>query len=165
MSFKLTSWLLLITCGFGVVSITMSTSTRKPCPNFFGLGDLPGGRFQSRATAVSADGDVVVGVGESAAGREGFYWTPAGGMEGLGFAEAASVSADGAVVVGYRTRRGKIEPVRWTRGSGVETLSRDDADAGGAANAVSQNGANIVGSVDADQAHIAELDRACLWTT
>jgi probable HAF family extracellular repeat protein len=49
-----------------------------------GLGDLPGGLFQSFASAVSGDGSIVVG--ESAAGGSGndaFLWDEAHGMRFL----------------------------------------------------------------------------------
>jgi probable HAF family extracellular repeat protein len=49
-----------------------------------GLGDLPGGVFESTATAVSADGSVIVGTGASASGNQAFRWTGGGGMQGLG---------------------------------------------------------------------------------
>ena len=48
------------------------------------LGDLPGGPFISLATAISADGSIVVGLSNSAAGQEAFRWTGATGMVGLG---------------------------------------------------------------------------------
>ena len=75
---------------------------------FVGLGDLPGGGFDSKAYGVSADGSVVVCQGESTSGEEAFRWTLSGGIVGLGdllggsfSSRAYGVSADGAVVVGY----------------------------------------------------------------
>src|SRR5436305_614399 len=55
--------------------------------SFRGLGDLPGGRFESFPAGISADGKVVVGQGVSeAAGAysEAFRWTLETGMVGLG---------------------------------------------------------------------------------
>ena len=49
-----------------------------------GLGDLPGGSFQSAAFAASSDGSVVVGLGYSELGEEAFRWTSDGNMIGLG---------------------------------------------------------------------------------
>ena len=43
-----------------------------------GLGDLPGGSFNSDALATSADGSVVVGGSESASGSEAFRWEDTG---------------------------------------------------------------------------------------
>ena len=52
---------------------------------FCGLGDLPGGTFESHAWGVSANGKVVVGSSCSQNGQEeAFRWTLEGGMEGLG---------------------------------------------------------------------------------
>ncbi|MCA2665657.1 MAG: hypothetical protein IM486_14370 [Microcystis sp. M114S2] len=74
-----------------------------------GLGDLPGGIFNSSATAVSANGSIVVGRGGviSVNNSEAFRWTQATGMVGLGDLPGGSfnsiawgVSADGSVVVG-----------------------------------------------------------------
>ncbi|QEG36818.1 PEP-CTERM sorting domain-containing protein [Bythopirellula goksoeyrii] len=73
------------------------------------LGDLPGGRFGSRATAVSLDGQVVVGHGTSLSTRyldEAFRWTSADGMVGLGKLSGSTtsiangVSEDGSIIVG-----------------------------------------------------------------
>lgn len=71
-----------------------------------GLGDLPGGQFNSRANAVSPTGSVIVGRGTSASGAEAFRWEN-GVMVGLGdlpggnfLSEALAVSADGSVAVG-----------------------------------------------------------------
>jgi probable HAF family extracellular repeat protein len=75
-----------------------------------GLGDLAGGSFSSSAYAASADGDVIVGDGQSASGQEPFRWTSAGGMVGLGHLPGdtagfgAAVSADGSVVVGVSSK-------------------------------------------------------------
>lgn len=81
-----------------------------------GLGDLPGGGFDSEARGVSADGSVVVGQGYSASGYEAFRWTSGGGMVSLRdllvnrgvtnltdwmLTEAQGVSADGRTIVGY----------------------------------------------------------------
>lgn len=72
-----------------------------------GLGALPGATFGSEAFGISADGSVIVGRSDSAAGRQAFRWTAAGGMLGLGDLSggtfeslARSISADGSVVVG-----------------------------------------------------------------
>ena len=54
-------------------------------PSFQGLGDLPGGPFESAAFGISADGTTVVGRGRSSVnGYQAFKWTQSGGMVGLG---------------------------------------------------------------------------------
>jgi hypothetical protein len=47
--------------------------------SFQGLGDLPGGTFESRLDMVSGNGAVVVGQSVSTNGFEPYRWTPAGG--------------------------------------------------------------------------------------
>ena len=82
-----------------------------------GLGDLPGGIFESQAHATSADGSVVVGESRSASiFLEAFLWTSGTGMQNLRdlliaggvtsvtnwhLASATGVSADGHTFVGY----------------------------------------------------------------
>jgi hypothetical protein len=80
-----------------------------------GLGDLPGGAFDSEAYAVSADGSVVVGIGWSPSGNDAILWTSGGGMvsvrdllvnhgvsnlTGWRLGWASGVSADGRTIVG-----------------------------------------------------------------
>ena len=91
-----------------------------------GLGDLPGGLFESFPYDVSGDGSIVVGYGTTASGTEGFLWTIDGGMERLwdvllaqgvdpaadGWTElaaASGISADGNTIVGWGTRNDNTE--------------------------------------------------------
>ncbi|MCH7603849.1 MAG: HAF repeat/PEP-CTERM domain-containing protein, partial [Planctomycetes bacterium] len=97
--------------------------------SFQGLGDLPGGSFESLAFAVSADGSVVVGDSISASGFEAFRWTSGGGMISLGDlpggffdSSASGVSADGSVVVGHSASASGNEAFRWTSGGGMVGL-------------------------------------------
>jgi probable HAF family extracellular repeat protein len=91
------------------------------------LGDLAGGYFNSQASAVSANGQVVVGRGTSAAGGEAFRWTSQTGMIGLGFlnpqapgSSAMATSGDGSIVVGQSILRRLSEPV-----GGVVPINND----------------------------------------
>ena len=91
-----------------------------------GLGDLPGGLFESFAVDVSGDGSVVVGYGSADFGTEAFLWTSDGGMERLwdvllaqgvdpaadgwtNLEVASGISADGNTIVGWGTRNGNTE--------------------------------------------------------
>ena len=82
-----------------------------------GLGELPGGLFESRANGVSADGSVVVGRSrtDDISANEAFVWTQDNGMQSLRdmliasgvtglddweLHEASGISADGQWVVG-----------------------------------------------------------------
>jgi len=124
-----------------------------------GLGFLPNWPGQSVATAVSADGSVVVGYGGS--GREAFRWDATNGMVSLGqlpsgstYSQANGVSADGSVVVGATTTV-TINRVafRWDPVNGMqiiaELLESEDVDLTGwallEAYGVSADGSTIVG--------------------
>jgi probable HAF family extracellular repeat protein len=116
------------------------------------LGNLPGGDGFSAATAVSADGRVVVGGSRSATGEQAFRWTAGAGLVGLGASgsvrttRAHAVSADGDVVVGIGTSAKGFEAFRWTAAGGVVGLgSLDPADFASMANGVSADGNVVVG--------------------
>src|SRR5262249_16768436 len=88
------------------VAIITSAFTLRGA-SFQGLGDLPGGTFFSYATAVSADGTVVVGASKSTNGTEAFRWSAPTGMVGLGVlpgtnfsSTAYGVSRDGSIIAG-----------------------------------------------------------------
>ncbi|MBN1489352.1 MAG: PEP-CTERM sorting domain-containing protein [Phycisphaerae bacterium] len=75
-----------------------------------GLGSLPGGKYDTVAYSVSANGNVIVGEGYAADGySEAFRWTAEEGMVGLGRlasdrfcgSTANDVSADGSIIVGF----------------------------------------------------------------
>ena len=116
-----------------------------------GIGDLPGGSFESYANDVSADGGVVVGYGRSASAKpyEAFRWT-SGGMVGLGglsgvsfTSVAGGISADGITIVGSSSG----EAFRWTSAGGMVGLG--ELPFGGfndGARAVSADGSAIVGT-------------------
>ena len=118
-----------------------------------GLGDLAGGKFFSDANDVSQDGSIVVGIGESASGREAFRWTSEDGMVGLGdlpggtfFSEAHQISRDGSVIVGTSQSTLGVEAVRWSAIDGMVGLG--DLPGGqyrSFAYDVSANGSVIVG--------------------
>ena len=118
-----------IFAGLAAVGLLISPLPALAQASFEGLGDLPGGAFNSSARAVSADGSVVAGYGVSTSGREAFAWTADGGMAGLGdlaggvfFSDARALSADGSVVVGNSFSGSEQEAFRWTSGSGMVGL-------------------------------------------
>jgi probable HAF family extracellular repeat protein len=131
-------------------------------PSFRGVGDLPGGAFDSAALDVSADGNVVVGESESASGTQAFRWTAAGGMSGLGFLSSANpystargVSANGNVVVGSSQGSDGVERAyRWSGGTmtALNRFSCPDCDPITKAWGVSNDGLVAVGSALAQSA-------------
>lgn len=142
-------WFLVVLCW---------CSTGAIAAEFTGLGDLPGGQSRSRASAVSADGRVVVGAASSAARglNEGFVWTPETGMFGLGFlpegdnsSGSSDVSADGNTIVGSSSIAGpsNTESFRWTLGAGMKGLGTLDGPdlVNNVAQAISGDGQKVVG--------------------
>jgi probable HAF family extracellular repeat protein len=141
----------------------------------WGLGDIPGGVFWSRASAVSADGSIVVGRGSSSLGAEAFIWSEVDGMNGLGdlgggpldtadygspfLSIAVDVSADGSTVVGTAASTlpdgaRRPEAFVWTARDGMRSI-RDILTAEGidltgwtldVATSISADGRTIVGT-------------------
>ena len=93
------------------------------------LGDLPGGSYSSVASAISADGSIVVGDSSTDSGREAFRWTAETGMVGLGdlpggnFSSLASdISGDGSIIIGSSNSTFGDEVFRWTAETGMVGL-------------------------------------------
>ena len=93
-----------------------------------GLGQLPGGSYAG-ANAVSADGSIIVGSGQTATGTRGFRWTQADGMTalaelsgGIEWGSAEAISADGSVIVGSSADESGEQAVIWTQGAGIQRL-------------------------------------------
>ena len=115
------------------------------------LGPRPPATYESQATAVSADGRVVVGLSSAPADRTAFYWTEAEGMVDLGATfgllaptGALGVSADGTTIVGGVG----AGPFLWTRSGGYVALGTlPGGVSSGSARAVSGDGKIVVGSV------------------
>jgi probable HAF family extracellular repeat protein len=143
-----------------------------------GLGDMPGGVYDSRANDVSADGSVVVGRSMISyldprrgkpPGSEALRWTQAGGMVGLGdlpgglfYSDALDISADGSVVVGQGSSTpGYLynEAFRWTQVGGIVGLGYLPGGSASRAFAVSADGSVIAGV-----AYTAAGSEAFRWT-
>ena len=71
----------LLACSGAVAAVP---STHVHAQSVSGLGFLPGNTY-SAAIAVNANGTVVVGTSSTAVRGQGFRWTAAGGMVGLGY--------------------------------------------------------------------------------
>lgn len=129
------------------LSLLLLNGAAKAEPAFMGLGDIPGGRFSSLATDVSADGLTVVGYsyyGYDNYDYEAFRWTSGGGMTGLGVNTnaAVGVSADGSLVVGSLY----AQAFRWTSSTGIVGIGTLPQWSGTTAAAVSADGNTVVGS-------------------
>lgn len=122
---------------------------------FQGLGDLPGGGFNSEATGVSGNGTVVVGSGNINDNTgTAFRWTTATGMVDLGdlpggitSSRGFGVSADGSTALGVgRSESGGLA-FRWTSALGmVDIGDLPGGSVSSAARASTPNGDVIVGN-------------------
>jgi probable HAF family extracellular repeat protein len=137
-----------------------------------GLGDLPGGSFQSVAEHLSADGSLVVGYSHSALGKEeAFRWASASGMVSLGDlpggifqSDPKAVSADGSIVVGNSTSASGFEAFRWTAGGGMVGLGDlPDGVFSSTAEGISADGSVIVGAGNLDLESFTTAE-AFRWT-
>ncbi len=143
-------------CFVGLLGLLLVFGAVWPgqAAEFQGLGDLPGGSFDSLAFGVSGDGLVVVGMSMTDLDWEAFRWTQAGGMVGLGDLPggafggyAMDASRDGSVVVGAALSASGGEAFRWTQIGGMIGLG--DLPGGSFyshAPAVSADGLVVVGS-------------------
>ena len=140
------SWIRVLACASAGVAAALSWSQ-----SLIWLGTL-GGDY-SAATAVSADGKVVVGVAKNTAGQErAFRWTESDEMQDLGTlpgytsSEASGISADGKIVVG--TAKNVLDQrraFRWTAAEGMQDLGRLYGYEYSAATAISADGLVVVG--------------------
>lgn len=95
-----------------------------------GLGDLPGGAFESYALGVSGNGSTILGRGYSPGNIEPIIWqagsiqslssSPAGTFESTG---AYASSFDGSVIVGSSLIDGNYQAFRWTAATGLTALA------------------------------------------
>lgn len=145
------------------------------------LGGLQARDGGSWASAVSADGSVIVGTltrptdQYPGAMEEAFRWTKEAGPQSLGdlpegdnsgdalaerLLRATGVSADGSVIVGHDLKHG--EAFRWSKGGGMRGLGRLPGGEQSWAFAVSADGVTIVG---ASTTSVQDEQQAVRWTT
>ncbi len=135
--------------AFASVAALAPASHAQRSATLFGLGDLPGGDFNSIASRMSSDGRAVTGYSLSGGGFPGtfeaFRWTQDEGMIPLGKLDGANESYGNAVSAGgdYVVGRSGGEAFRWTDGVGLEALGR--LDGWSFANGVSSDGRVVVG--------------------
>ena len=116
-------------------------------------GEIPPDGSHGSGYDISGDGSVVVGLGWTTEYKaEGFAWTQATGVYGLGYpvtasSRATNVSADGRVITGFYEHEsfGNRRPVRWVD-SGPPDLFLG-ADTFGEATGVSTDGRLLTGTV------------------
>ena len=118
----------------------------------------------STGLGLSADGGTAFGFcdyqfqdvsGTKQAAQIGFVWTPADGMQSLGYIAGdpsngvttlpLAISADGSVVTGESTDNLKLHAFRWTKATGIWGLGTPPADAS-SGTAISADGSVITGT-------------------
>lgn len=139
------------------VILGMSATAAAQGRTFTGIGDLPGGDFNSYGHEISPDGSTIVGLGTSAIGREPIRWTLASGMQSLGSVHespfpgfAICISPNG-VIGGALDLDASTEYTRafvWTEADGLVLLPflpGQSANGIGQVHAVSHDGRILVG--------------------
>ncbi|MEL6613431.1 MAG: hypothetical protein AAFQ53_15135, partial [Bacteroidota bacterium] len=135
----------------GLFCLFVSTASAQSIQS---LGQLPN-ELPTCAADVSGDGRVVVGnalgVVIVQTSPEGFRWSEAGGMQGLGLPAGDNArtigegaSGDGSVVVGTRRDDNTFEAIRWVDGAPTQLPPPDGAPTW-QPNGVSADGSVIVG--------------------
>ncbi|MDB6009988.1 MAG: Autotransporter beta-domain protein [Gammaproteobacteria bacterium] len=136
-----------------LLNMDHSATFKEPTtPIILDLGRLSGGGNSSYASAISADGTVVVGsANHGNYGQVAFKWKPDTGMVSLDqsffirhSAYATAVNYNGSVIVGAWDSAGSglDRAFRWTKETGMFTLPESNRSR---ANAVSMDGQVVVG--------------------
>lgn len=122
------AWILLLATA---LLLLVGARARAADATFTGIGFATGdpAARQSAAYAVSADGKVAVGLGNTPAGPRAIRWTAATGvsvLSPLGWQSVAEgASADGSVIVGTFTAPDfTYDAFRWTAADGLVLLGR-----------------------------------------
>lgn len=128
-----------------------------------GLGQTPDGR-QTRATAASQNGDVIVG--HTSLPYRAWYWTEDEGVINLSdeISRAYDVSGDGEVIVGTIEHGVRFQGLafRWTRDDGIQRLDAPESfeQPTSIALAVSADGSAITGLVGEFE---GDVNQPFLW--
>ncbi|MBM4040123.1 MAG: choice-of-anchor D domain-containing protein [Planctomycetes bacterium] len=162
------SRLTLLACLLAI-ALAAAAPWAAAAPFFQGLGDIPGGSFNSQVYGISSDGLVVAGWSESAYIFEAFRWTQAGGMVGLGdfpggapASMAFGANSDGSVVLGNGNQPLGYEAFRWTQVGGMVGIG--DLPGGGAFLGSRAWAASSDGSVLAGEGTSDSGNEAFRWT-
>jgi len=120
---------------------------------------IQSGYASSSASAMSSDGSVIVGQSSRGNGSEAqaFRWTPATGLQGLGYlrpngiySDAVGVSWDGTVISGNTRSIGTTfysEAFVWSQATGMQALSRFPGSTSSDVGGMSGDGRVVFGSV------------------
>jgi probable HAF family extracellular repeat protein len=152
--------LLMVAAAYGFTAPVTAQNT------LIGVGSIGGSGLASSASAISADGNTVVGsavvVGPNGQVGQAYRWTRSGGIVGLGDignqagSQAIGVSADGSVIVGMASS--VSTPFRWTLATGITQITGMPSPTSNV-RGVSGDGVSIVGVVST-----ATAVNAVRWT-
>lgn len=148
--------------------------TSRAVSTFTVIPEIPAVALLPEATAISANGQVVVGsqflYPEYGSNYEGFRWTEAGGTVPLGGTPGIllntypqTVSADGSVVAGYTAGAGADAAFRWTEPNGVVSIGTLPGTLYSIPRSVSGEGGVVVGTSYNASCH-NEFCEAFRWT-
>ncbi len=135
------------------VSVTSREAFRwTPATGMVGLGDFPGGHFESTAYGLTPDGATIVGYGSQSpiALPTAFTWTEATGLVVLPVPAtwtasiAYDVTPDGRVCAGYAGNKDTSVAAHWTNGA-FEALPQPPSMTLARARGVSDDGTVVVG--------------------
>jgi len=122
------------------IALALTPAALADPPFFMGMGDLPGGEYESWAGAISGDGQVVFGHSKGNLGaQDAVRWTCSSGLvsigginlPGLGFDSwTYGANFDGSAAVGHGSVHASgLEAFRWTSAAGMERLGSLDPNA------------------------------------
>ena len=155
-----------------VLSVTVSIQSTLAGASFQGLGDLPGGGFNSDARYLSPDGGTVLGVSSVSSGYSSYWWTESDGMQTFSqfptgdFSSGApvAISNDHSIIVGSGQSSLGSEAFRWTLDDGMIGLG--DLPGGlfqSRVSAMSLDGSVIVGKGSIGPDSLDDIE-AFIWT-
>jgi len=131
--------LCILTAAFALPAAAQTASFQR-------LGQMPGARFGTYASAISSDGSTILGYGSvSSSTIQAYRWTAAGRYQLLDspgnsdFFGSGAVSSDGSVIVGENPQPSQFAAFRWTVAHGLMTLPQNIAAA------VSADGSMVAG--------------------
>ncbi len=134
------------------LSLALASIASSQTGSFQGLGDLPGGGTLSYASALSPNGQWVVGLTQGPNGPEAFRWDAAGGLIGLGdfaggsfYSQAFGVNSDGGTVCGVGSTADGQRAFLWSSATGMTEVQSGQPSGASRLNDISAAGGYVCG--------------------
>ncbi|HEY8715477.1 MAG TPA: hypothetical protein VIM00_08845, partial [Candidatus Acidoferrum sp.] len=113
----------------GALTAALALPAAAEAASFQRLGQMPGARFGTYASAISSDGSTILGYGWVSSSKvQAYRWTVAGKYQLLDspgnsdFFGSGALSSDGSVIVGENPQPNQFAAFRWTAANGLMTL-------------------------------------------